>query len=309
MRLMLVLVLALAVAGCGNDPVLAGQPAPQLYGGLMFFQAPSPFAPMQLHYLPPRGSGAEPVDPPLVAGGGAALSRDGEWIAWLDGDGRIRLRQLRTHAYEVVTSVTDYSDMPRWSPGGRYIFFVRTPGARIDWTATRRELVILDRVTKEERVLAVNAATIRNPDWSPRGDLLVWQRTSPSQIELATLDGQVIRILSTEVDSVIRALNPVFSPDGRRVAFVEEHPYTIDYSAVVVVDLEGRVITRIAMSGLGAGLAWSPSGTELAFCVQPALGDFNYAPERVDVLNLQTGATRAASGAGVVACNPMWGPR
>ena len=305
----LLIVLALAAAGCGSDPVLAGRQGPPLYGGLMFYQGAARFEPLQLHYLRERGAVAEPVDPPLIGGSGATLSRDGEWIAWVDDDARIRVRSLRSHSNEAVTPLIDYSISPHWSPGGRYLMYVRRPGAKLDWTANLREIVVLDLVTRAERVVQVNAAAIQEMDWSPRGDLLVWQRTNPNQIELATLDGQVIRRLSPEVDSVSGVLSPVFSPDGRRVAFVEAHPYTIGHSAVVVVDLEGRVITRRAMSGVGAGLAWSPSGNELAFCVQPALPDFGRGPEQVDVLNLQTGDTWTASRPEVVACNPLWGPR
>ncbi len=62
----------------------------------------------------------------------AALSPDGEWLAYTQGDSRLRLRNLRSRE-EIPVQVEGTHYAPEWSPNSRYVVFmhVATEATRV----------------------------------------------------------------------------------------------------------------------------------------------------------------------------------
>ena len=80
-------------------------------------------------------------------------------------------------------------------------------------------------------------------------------------LELVHPDGSGLRTLATKA---LSAAEPVFSPDGSRIAFAAN-------DGIWTVGVDGGSPDRIATVE-GRDLAWSPDGTQVAFTTWPQLG-------------------------------------
>lgn len=143
-----------------------------------------------------------------------------------------------------------------------------------------------------EVVLTSAASGSRQPDWSPDGSLIAFERAG--NVWVMRADGTRQRRL-TRGPAADRS--PAWSPDGSRLAFVSNRG---DRWGIFVMWADGRGVRRIAdlRSGSGGALAWSPEGRRIA-AVDRRAGGWN-----ILVLYLRTGATDvltdiAADGSGV----------
>jgi Tol biopolymer transport system component len=90
----------------------------------------------------------------------------------------------RVVIYDVTTKKTKvltgpgYSQ-PSWSPDGRYIAAVR-------WTATRRDVVVVDAKTGTEVLAVTDDGQSWAPAWSPAGDVIAFLTASGQAIDLET---------------------------------------------------------------------------------------------------------------------------
>ena len=107
-----------------------------------------------------------------------------------------------------------------------------------------------------------------NPQISPNGETIVYVRRSMDIMKdrrvgnLWTIktDGTGHRKLTNRDAS---ESNPVWSPDGRRIAFTSS---TEQGSEIFVYWLDNGSLARISqLDGSASGLSWSPDGTKLAF--------------------------------------------
>ncbi len=184
----------------------------------------------------------------------ASLSPDGEKVAlhvqaanddvWLYHIGRKNLSR--------VTFGGGNSGFPVWSADGKYIIYGSESGAgtviyRKPWDGSGKAEVL----TSGNRTQYPSAV-------SPDGKVLSVMQDG--DIWLLSLEGTPKA--SPFIESPAREANPVFSPDGKYLAF---ETYESGKAEVVVVPFPSRGGKWQISSGGGSNPIWSPSGKEIYF--------------------------------------------
>ncbi|MEU0740032.1 hypothetical protein [Streptomyces sp. NPDC006134] len=123
-----------------------------------------------------------------------------------------------------------------FSPDGRTIAFVRTTAYPTeDGYAYGTDVHLLDTVTREERRLTDRRDVSSTPvDWSPDGSRLVYA-TSYGLHSLDVATGATTDLNSGWQVPLYGFRNPVYSPDGRRIAF-QAYDGTTEGTRVHAVD-------------------------------------------------------------------------
>lgn len=171
---------------------------------------------------------------------------------------------------------------PRWSSDSKRIAFMSDRGGDWDiWTMTANG--------GEQRRLAGNPGLDRAPAWSPDGTYLAWEshESGIPRIWICAADGSSSRLLvppdhhltmelpkhnrdgvhEYEIepefsDNTFYMMDPVWSPDSKRIATITLIPYS---KHVTVTEVEGSHMLHLTRGMRGvAGLSWSPDGTQIA---------------------------------------------
>jgi Tol biopolymer transport system component len=212
-----------------------------------------------------------------------AWSPDGRWLAY-----SISFRQLwrrRSAAGSIARPVAkprlgEFDSYPSWSPDGKRIAFTRfVSGSTVQQD---RVLICVVRVGQSHvRLLAPG----RDADWSPQGSTLVFARDDGLWVVGA--DGRGSPKLAEVAPG---AQTPRWSPDGRRIAYIEPSGGGTTVHVLDAVSGTDSVITN-TLPVVGGDLAWSPEGTWLAYVTARMVVDGPYVVNRYDLViaNLQTG--------------------
>jgi Tol biopolymer transport system component len=102
------------------------------------------------------------------------------------------------------------------------------------------------------------------PEWSPRGNKVIFSSTRDGnhEIYLTDLDGEEIVRLTNRVQD---DKWPTFSPDGEKIAFQSNLGGTAA-TDVFVMDSDGSNMTRLTFANaLDQMPSWSPDGTQITF--------------------------------------------
>jgi Tol biopolymer transport system component len=193
---------------------------------------------------------------PLSIAGNAihlSYSKDGKWIAYVDGQGRGLLRCRVDGSDQVQLASADPTpSFPRWSPDGKRIIFMTAKGT-VD---------IVPSAGGHAETLLPTEAEVNDPDWSNDGTHVVFSRKSGGKDsdsrELVILDVAAKRTEKIP-DSDHLAMSR-WSPDGRYISATSDQQNQLklwDTSKK-----EWRVIARGEALGVSV---WSPDARYLYF--------------------------------------------
>ena len=239
---------------------LSGRPSRMLWftlAGLLSFTMPirliAQSEPLSLPYQLTHSINADP-----------SLSSDGRTMVFVSVvSGREQLFSMNLDGSDPVQLTHDEADHedPAWSPDGRIIAFVLLKG-----DVERIHLMKADGT--QVRPLTPPGVRTIHPNWSPDGSSVAYctdddlkpPHKNPAQIySVQVATGRITQLISGGVNTY-----PVWSPDGREIAF--RRMLGEMNSEVLVANSDGSSARNITNHPSFDGWpAWSPDGTRIAF--------------------------------------------
>ncbi|MGH9836352.1 MAG: winged helix-turn-helix domain-containing protein, partial [Blastocatellia bacterium] len=235
-----------------------------------------------------KSSGAEPKVIPFTSFPGSegqpVFSPDGNQIAFVwqnekNGNADIYVKLIDSETPLQLTTDPAADTYPAWSPDGRHIAFLRQ-------YAERSDVYLVPAIGGAERKLAEVAnnfstwgiglqgwGLVQNLSWSPTGEsLAVAQKSSPSDpysiLLISRETGEKRRLTSPPAEALGDG-GPVFSPDGKTLAFVRLSAMLI--ADIYLLPLNGGEPKRLTFSNTHVnGLTWAPDGRDIFFSLHDA---------------------------------------
>jgi dipeptidyl aminopeptidase/acylaminoacyl peptidase len=204
-----------------------------------------------------------------------------------------------------LTFGPDSANSPQWSPDGKYLSFLSARKG-----SEKSQVWLLDRRGGEAQALTDVKAEIGDYRWSPDSKTLVLEMSQSEEEESKTIlgpkspapkpividryhfkrdvEGYLTAVSSSQLylfDVATKKLQPlttdkkfndggaVWSPDGKRIAYVSNHaedPDSASIDDIFIVDAHAGATPRKLLTTDAAGgqhLAWSPDGKLLAYLV------------------------------------------
>ena len=148
---------------------------------------------------------------------------------------------------------------PAWSPDGRRIAFTGECGE------FQQDLCVMGADGGDLARVARGPLYYNAVSWSPDGAQLVFVR--PTIIDGKSVEGDSsIRVIGVdgtgETTLIENGHEPVWSPDGTRIAFVSDRE---GLKAIFVVNPDGTGLMRLSDGPDDTSPSWSPDGSSVAF--------------------------------------------
>ena len=167
-------------------------------------------------YVQRPGEDARPVVQNGQMATGIAWSPDGKRIAYALAEGESTQLYVANADGSSPKAITDtpygINSSPTWSPDGKRIAFVSNRGGS-------PQIYVMNADGSSLRRLTFQGNYNQTPDWSPRGDLIVFTaRDERNAFDLFTVNvdtGKITRLTQDQGNNE----EPVFSPNGRLVLF------------------------------------------------------------------------------------------
>lgn len=182
-------------------------------------------------------------------------------------DQSINIFSLRIDSGEIqkLTDSSGFDLDPAWSPDGTQIVFASNRDPEHGF-----QIYVMNADGSQQRQVGPSRLGDNvKPNWSPDGNQIVFQSNGDANGNPLD-DNYDIYVIDTDGTNlkqvVVNAADdtePVWSPDGSRVAFLSERS---GQDEVYLVDLESLQITQLtSLDQLKGDLAWSTSGQQLLF--------------------------------------------
>jgi TolB protein len=158
----------------------------------------------------------------------------------------------------VTTHTGDNYFEPSFAPSGAKIVFEvnRSPTSAEIWTV---------RVDGSAALAQLTSGNLdRQPNWSPRGDRILFQRLVGSTWRIFTMatDGSDLTAVSPVTDS---STDAAWSPDAARIVYSGSHAGDPGASLYVVAATLGTPVRVTTARGYDGACTWSPDGSWIAF--------------------------------------------
>jgi Tol biopolymer transport system component len=203
----------------------------------------------------------------------AAISLDGRYLAYLTGQvgkSSVRVRQVATGSdVEVVPSEEGLFQGLSFSPDGNYLFYLKQ----------RRDAQLYSALMQvpslggpsREKAFDVDSRV----SFSPDGKRVVFVRGVPTErkanIVVLDLDAGKERVLASIAQPHFVRAAPAWSPEGRRIAFVDLDASTggvVSTLAVLDADNGKREDVNVAKGAVHESIAWLSDGSGIVRSVQ-----------------------------------------
>jgi Tol biopolymer transport system component/DNA-binding winged helix-turn-helix (wHTH) protein len=163
-----------------------------------------------------------------------------------------------------VTSDPGYDFHPVWSPDGRSIALLRREG----YGDSTRQLIVIPSTGGDERMVATVTGGL---DWAPDGEHLVAcdqvGSVRESFLFLVPIQGGERRQLTFPVEGeFIIDAEPVFSPDGRSIAFLRKKSRDSAISEIHILDLASGSLRQLTHArGRITDIEWNGPEREIVY--------------------------------------------
>lgn len=200
-----------------------------------------------------------------------AWSPDGRKIlfSWKEvGKKHYSLYTFNTQEFN-ISSILSLPDLdigaPSWSPNGTMITF--HVFSDINDIQALGQIYIFNLNTNEIKRLTDKSENARFPSWSPNSAEIVFEdsteKEKPSRIFTMSLDNTEKTEISENIEGYHR--QPIWSPDGKSIAFVSATSDKEDIWTINVVNKEAKKITNTPVGRSSARPVWSPDSRWIAF--------------------------------------------
>ena len=147
-------------------------------------------------------------------------------------------------------------------------------------------------------VLVASVATAVGAGKPVARGLIVY--TSDGSLYVSTAEGVLVRRLTESTDD----LDPAWSPDGKKVAFLRSTDTSVE---LWVVDATGENETKLA-SDVALGFDWSPDSRRLVYSSASTLGKLSRDGLHLVLVEASTGITEQLTDADRSDSDPQWSP-
>lgn len=207
-----------------------------------------------------------------------ALSPDGKMIAFVWDEHGNQHFHIYTQTIDIgepkrLTTGSVNEGSPVWSPDGRYIAFI-TCSEKVEESGIYVVPVGGGPERKIAQIAPRGRIYARQIDWSPDGNsLAVSDRDTaddPYAIYLLSLNSGAKRRLVEPLRASPGDNGPVFSPDGRQIAF--RRTESIGNNDIYTVGVEGGTPRRLTFDQrFTSAHAWTRNGSEIVFASKRAV--------------------------------------